>query len=54
MSLIHEMNERTVSYYFFVHNSIKEGTSLQNDWDTFMTELLGWLQLEHNLSGASL
>jgi hypothetical protein len=54
MPLINEVNERSVSYYFFAYNSEKERTYPHHDWDRFMTELLGWLQAEHNLSGASL
>jgi hypothetical protein len=54
MSLIYEVNERSVSYYFFAYNSDKERTYPHDDWDTFVTELLGWLRSEHNLSGASL
>lgn len=54
MSLINEVKERGVSYYIFVYNIVKEATFVHSAWDTFMRELLGWLQSERNLSGATL
>ena len=43
----------SLRHYFFAYTDEREGTFVRDSCDTLMAGFLGWLQAEHNLSGAT-